>query len=104
MIIVVEGLFDMLVTAQTIQDKKLEKEVCAVYTNGSNVASLMLKWFKNHSRQYDFVLIRDPDDAGLFWESHLKDALADGKPIMLTPPDHLDPDEAFLSGWWPSGI
>jgi Toprim-like len=103
-ILVVEGLFDMLVTAQIIQDKKLQREVCAVYTNGAMVAGSMLKWFKEHSREYDFVLIRDPDEAGLSWESHLKDALADGKPITLTPPDHLDPDEAFLSGWWPSGI
>jgi len=100
----VEGLFDMLVTAQIIQDKKLQREVCAVYTNGAMVAGPMLKWFKEHAQQYDFVLIRDPDEAGRSWENHLKDALADGKPITLTPPDHLDPDEAFLSGWWPSGI
>ena len=102
-IVVVEGLFDMLVGAQVIQDRGLDKEICAVYTNGSNIAATMLKWFKNNSRKYDFVLIRDPDAAGEFWEASLTKSL-DGQPIMLTPPDQLDPDEAFLSGWWPSGL
>lgn len=104
MIIIVEGFFDMLVTAQMLQDKGLNKSICAVYTNGSNVAAPMLKWFNNNAKRYDFLLIRDPDDAGLFWEKNLKEALADGKPITLVPPDHKDPDDAFLNGWWPSGI
>ena len=100
---VVEGLFDMLVGAQTVQERNLDHEICAVYTNGSSVKGAMLKWFSEHAQGYDFLLIRDPDDAGTFWEKSLKEVLG-RKTVCLTPPDNLDPDEAFLSGWWPSSI
>ena len=103
MIIVVEGLFDMLVGAQTVQEKGLNHEICVVYTNGSSVKGEMLRWFKGNSKKYDFLLIRDPDDAGKFWEESLKEALGK-KTVCLVPPDNMDPDEAFLADWWPSAI
>ncbi len=93
----------MLVGAQIIQDRNLDEEICAVYTNGSSVKGVMLKWFKEHAQAFEFLLIRDPGEAGSFWESSLKDALGN-KTVCLTPPDNMDPDEAFLSDWWPSSL
>jgi Toprim-like len=103
MIVVVEGLFDMLLGAQVVQEKNLSPEVCVVYTNGSSIKGSMLKWFRDNSSKYDFLLIRDPDEAGAFWEKSLKEVLGK-KAVSLVPPDDRDPDEAFLAGWWPSAI
>ena len=64
------------------------------------------------------MLIPDPDEAGLGgwdeekkknvpgWLQHVSGAIekGGGRHYVLPTPDGLDPDEAFLSGWWPSII
>ena len=54
----------------------------------------------------EYILIRDPDQAGREWEESVSAAIRHGgAPIhCLCPPDTLDPDEAILSGWWSSAI
>lgn len=102
MLVVVEGLFDMLVMAQSLKERGLDGEVTAVYTNGSCPSSRMLEWFSRNNR-YEYLLVRDPDEAGAQWTAHVGKAIHDGgaKLYLATPPDSLDPDEAVLSGWWP---
>ena len=116
-IVVVEGLFDMLIGAQTIAERGLYPEVVCVYTNGSMIAGPLLKWFREH-KGYDYVLLPDQDEAGLGgwdeenkkekkgWKQHLTAALDEGggKYVVVNTPERLDPDEAFLGGWWPSVI
>jgi hypothetical protein len=75
----------------------------AMSAYGSSIKGSMLKWFRDNSPKYDFLLIRDPDEAGAFWEKSLKEILG-RKAVSLVPPDNKDPDEALLSGWWPSAI
>ena len=65
MVVVVEGLFDMLVFAQTLQERGLEAEVLAVYTNGASPARPILDWFA--TSPYAYLLIPDPDPAGEAW-------------------------------------
>lgn len=102
-IIVLEGLFDMLITAQKIHQLGRDGEVVAVYTNGASPSAKMLAWFREHN-QYEYVLLSDPDKAGDEWTGHLTDAIQKGGAGVqaLQPPAPLDPDEAILSGWWPS--
>jgi len=105
MLVVLEGLFDMLVMAQALKERGLDREVIAVYTNGSCPSARMLEWFSQNS-QYAYLLVRDPDDAGAQWTAHLAKAIHDGggNVNLSTPPDTLDPDEAILSGWWPDHL
>jgi hypothetical protein len=65
----------------------------------------MHRWFREHG-QYEYVLMRDPDPAGVEWALALSASIRNGGASVRTvlPPNHLDPDEAILSGWWPSGI
>ena len=102
-IIVLEGLFDMLITAQKIHQLGRDDKAVAVYTNGASPSAKMLAWFREHN-QYEYVLLCDPDKAGDEWAGHLTDAIQKGGASVqaLRPPDMLDPDEAILSGWWPS--
>jgi hypothetical protein len=102
-LVVLEGLFDMLVTAQKLHELGREADTVAVYTNGSSPSAKMLDWFRRHGR-YKYILIRDPDKAGQEWEESVSAAIRHGgAPIhCLCPPNTLDPDEAILSGWWPS--
>jgi hypothetical protein len=102
-LIVLEGLFDMLITAQKLHELGREADTVAVYTNGASPSAKMLDWFSRHTR-YEYILIRDPDKAGQEWEESVSAAIRHGgAPIhCLCPPDTLDPDEAILSGWWPS--
>jgi hypothetical protein len=102
-IIVLEGLFDMLIAAQKIHQLGRDGEVVAVYTNGASPSAKMLQWFREHNR-YEYVLLSDPDKAGDEWTEHLTDAIRSGGADVqsLRPPAPLDPDEAILSGWWPS--
>jgi hypothetical protein len=104
-LVVLEGLFDLLITAQKIHELGRDADTVAVYTNGASPAAKMLQWFRDHG-QYEYVLLRDPDPAGQEWTKILSDAIrgGGGKVRTLKPPDQLDPDEAILSGWWPSGI
>jgi hypothetical protein len=124
-LLVVEGLFDMLVGAQTVGERYLHPEVVTVYTNGASPVYRMLDWFTANATKYDFVLIPDQDGAGLGefkdyqlkgggtekrwvkgWKDHITEALdkGEGHYTVINTPDGLDPDEAFLSGWWPSVI
>ena len=104
-LIVLEGLFDMLITAQKIHQLGREADTVAVYTNGASPAAKMHRWFSEHN-EYDYVLLRDPDKAGTEWAQAVSASIRHGgaKVRTLKPPDQLDPDEAILSGWWPSAI
>ena len=124
-VMVVEGLFDMLVGAQTVSERGLHPEVVTVYTNGASPVYRMLDWFTANAGKYEFILIPDQDGAGLGefkefqlkdggiekrwvkgWKDHITDALdkGGGRYTVINTPNGLDPDEAFLSGWWPSVI
>jgi hypothetical protein len=100
-IMIVEGLFDMLVGAQCLDQRRLYPEYVCVYTNGAAPSFEMLDWFAEHD--YDYFLIRDMDKAGADWVEIITAALRGKKRryAVLFPPNDLDPDEAFLSGWWP---
>lgn len=103
-ILVVEGLFDLLVGAQVIWARGLHPEVVPVYTAGASPARAMLDWFSAHD--YAYVLIPDPDPMGGAWAARVGEAAARGGGawVVATPPAGLDPDEAFLSGWWPQAL
>lgn len=104
-IIVLEGLFDMLITAQKIHQIGRDADTVAVYTNGASPAAKVLQWLTEHN-QYEYLLIRDPDEAGKEWSKTVSATIRHGgaKVRSLRTPDKLDPDEAILRGWWPSGI
>ena len=101
-IIVLEGLFDLLVTAQKIHELGLDESVSAVYTNGASPAHRMLAWFSRNG-QYEYILIHDPDNAGLQWCESVSGAIRQVTPSVriISTPGKLDPDEAILGGWWP---
>jgi len=117
-LIVVEGLFDMLVGAQTVSERRLHPEVIAVYTNGASPAHRMLEWFTANATRFDFILIPDQDEAGLGgfdekrkkpipgWLQRITEAIdkGGGRLCVINTPNRMDPDEAFLTGWWPSVI
>lgn len=104
-IVVLEGLFDMLITAQKIHQIGREADTVAVYTNGASPSAKMHRWFAEHN-QYEYILLRDPDKAGVEWACSISASIRSGgaKVRNLRPPDKLDPDEAILSGWWLSVI
>jgi hypothetical protein len=104
-LIVLEGLFDMLITAQKLHQLGCETDTVAVYTNGASPAAKMHRWFSEHN-EFDYVLLRDPDKAGAEWTQAVSASIRHGgaRVCTLKPPDGLDPDEAILSGWWPSVI
>lgn len=100
-ILVVEGLFDMLAGAQTT--KSLYPRVVVVYTNGASPSSPISKWFEEHP-EYEYILVPDPDKAGISWVKKMSEAIEAGKGSHCTvpvPEGFEDPDEAFLSGWLP---
>jgi len=102
-IIVLEGLFDMLIIAQKIHQIGRDADTLAVYTNGASPSAKIHQWFREHN-QYEYILLRDPDKAGVEWAQSVSASIRHGGATVRTlrPPDHLDPDEAILSGWWPS--
>jgi hypothetical protein len=104
-ILVVEGLFDMLIIAQRIHELGRHPDTVAVYTNGSSPAAKVLHWFTEHN-QYEYILVQDPDQAGREWAKTVSATIRHGgaKVRKLRTPDNLDPDEAILKRWWPSGI
>ena len=104
-LIVLEGLFDLLITAQKIHQLGREADTVAVYTNGASPAAKMHRWFSEHD-QFEYVLLRDPDQAGVEWGQAVSASIRHGgaKVRTLEPPNHLDPDEAILNGWWPPAI
>jgi len=100
-VVIVEGLFDMLVGAQCLDERRLYPEYVCVYTNGASPSFEILEWFAEHD--YDYYLIRDMDMAGADWVEMTTTAMGEKKRrfVVLYPPNDLDPDEAFLNGWWP---
>ena len=103
-VVVVEGLFDMLAFAQALRDRQMET-VVSVFTGGASVSWAMRSWFQEHN-QVGYLLVPDPDEAGKEWTKTLRAAIRKGKGVSHTahPPKGLDPDEAILRGWWPEGI
>ncbi len=100
-IIVVEGLFDMLAGAQATAH--LYPEVVVVYTNGANPSFQITKWFEEHPG-YHYLLIPDPDKAGIDWQEQVSRAIHAGGGYwdsFSVPQGFSDPDEAFLAGWLP---
>ncbi|MEP0806851.1 MAG: toprim domain-containing protein [Chloroflexota bacterium] len=104
-LIVLEGLFDMLITAQKLYQLGRDADTVAVYTNGASPSAKMHRWFSEHS-EYEYVLLRDPDKAGIEWAHTVSASIrgGGGKVRTIKPPELLDPDEAILSGWWPPAI
>jgi hypothetical protein len=104
-LVVLEGLFDMFITAQKLRQIGREADTVAVYTNGASPSAKVIQWFQQHN-EFEYVLLRDPDKAGQEWAKTVSEAIrhGGGKARSLRPPDQLDPDEAILNGWWPSGI
>ena len=104
-LIVLEGLFDMFITAQKLHQLGREADTVAVYTNGASPSANMQRWFSEHN-QFEYVLLRDPDKAGVEWAQSVSASIryGGGRVRSLRPPDRLDPDEAILNGWWPSAI
>ena len=102
-VIVLEGLFDLLITAQKIHQLGREAYTVAVYTNGASPSAKMHRWFREHG-QYEYVLMRDPDPAGVEWALALSASIRSGGASVRTvlPPNQHDPDEAILNGWWPA--
>ena len=102
-LIVLEGLFDMLITAQKIHQLGREADTVAVYTNGASPAAKLHRWFSEHNK-FEYVLLHDPDKAGTKWVESVSASIRHGGApvITYTPPNQLDPDEAILNGWWPS--
>lgn len=103
-LIVVEGMFDMLALAQVIHDRDLPN-MLPLYTGGASTSSAMLNWFEAHP-EYAYVLIPDNDGAGEDWSAALLAAIqkSGGLVHVARTPDGLDPDEALMQGWWPEGL
>ncbi len=104
-LVVLEGLFDLLLTAQKIHQLGRDADTVAVYTNGASPAAKMLDWFSRHP-EFEYILLSDPDPAGEEWIQTVSAAIrhGGGKAHAIRPPGRLDPDEAILDGWWPSEI
>lgn len=103
-LIVTEGMFDMLAMAQAIHDRSLPNFL-PLYTGGASVSRAMLNWFEGHP-QYAYVLVPDNDGAGEDWTAALTAAIKRGGGLVLVEhaPENLDPDEALLAGWWPESL
>jgi hypothetical protein len=100
--LVVEGLFDMLVGSQYLNKYGLFPEIVAVYTKGSHPSFAMREWMAERDAMY--FLVQDMDEAGNEWTDSIVASLdmSGRKYRVFYPPDGKDPDEAFLSGWWPN--
>jgi hypothetical protein len=100
-VLIVEGLFDMLIGAQYLEQRRLYPEIVCVYTNGASPSSEIIDWFGDHD--FEYFLVRDMDRAGADWTEMITAILKkkDRAYTVLFPPEDKDPDEAFLSGWWP---
>jgi hypothetical protein len=103
-IVVVEGLLDMLVIAQTLRERREDGSTGVLYTGGASPSRPILTWFA--ARPYDYLLIPDPDDAGQSWAMALQAAIrrGEGRACLERTPRDLDPDQAVLAGWWPQAL
>ncbi len=99
-LIVVEGMFDFLTVNQVIRERGREDLLC-VFTGGASPNAAMLHWFAEH--RFTYILLPDPDAAGTDWTRVITKAIPDDAVVKVFPLQS-DPDEAFLSGWWPPGL
>lgn len=97
-LLVVEGLFDMLVFAEHLRRRRLFGQVIPVSLGGATPPAAVLDWLAEWPR--GLVFVPDPDDAGLEAVERIRE-VRDGDDLVAIPPDGLDPDEAVLAGWWP---
>ena len=106
LLVVVEGLFDMLMFGQALHDRQLHPEVATVYTNGASLAYQMLGWFAG-AGGFEYLLVSDPDEAREEWTEIVVVAIrsqGNTRFRVVETPDGLDPDEAILAGRWPKGV
>ena len=94
----------MLVGAQFLDQRGLYPDIACVYTNGASPSAEIIEWFGEHD--YDYFLIQDMDKGGEGWTATLTKVMNERgfKYTLIYPPVDMDPDQAFLSGWWPPCI
>jgi len=97
-LVVVEGMIDMLALAQAFQDHGLGNTVIPLYLAGSGSAKAY-EWLREKGKKREIFLVPDDDAGGRDWLTNLRKHKVKGK--VFTPPNGLDPDEAVLAGWWP---
>jgi len=98
-LVVVEGMIDMLALAQVFYDRGLGITVVPLYLAGSG-STRAYEWLREREKRgREILLIPDPDDGGKDWLANLRRYGVKGQ--VFWPPDGLDPDEAILAGWWP---
>ena len=86
----VEGMLDMLILPQALEEWARSPATLPLYTGGSS---------PSHQ-----ILVPNPDEAGWSWMESISAALTQvgSQDFEIHfPPDDLDPDEAILGGWWP---
>ena len=67
----------MLITAQKIHQLGRDADTVAVYTNGASPAAKMHRWFGEHN-EFEYVLLRDPDEAGTEWTQSVSESIRHG--------------------------
>jgi len=97
-LVIVEGMVDMLALAQTFQDHRLGASVIPLYIAGSGSTDIY-RWLREKGEKREVFLIPDPDEGGKDWLANLRRHGVKGE--VFWPPNGLDPDEAVLAGWWP---
>ena len=100
-LLIVEGLFDMLVLATVLRRLGRLGRWVPLYTAGGG-SRPQIEWIREKARDVDVLLIPDPDPAGKEWATRLKRILRKRVQGVFIPPG-MNPDEAVLNGWWPFG-
>ncbi|MBN1666418.1 MAG: hypothetical protein JW862_05000 [Anaerolineales bacterium] len=101
----VEGMLDMLIFAQALEERSISPAALPLYTGGSSPSHQILAWYQENASRYRHILVPDPDEAGWSWMDAISAALTQGGDQdyeIYFPPENLDPDEAILKGWWPA--
>jgi DNA primase len=101
LLIVVEGLFDMLAFAEVLTRRRLLGEIVPVATVGATPSADVITWLAEFPGA--LVLVPDPDAAGEEWADRIA-GMRNSAPFVATPPNRLDPDEAVHAGWFPFPI
>ncbi len=96
-IVMVEGLFDMIALNQVFLDEARRAVALAVL--GTSPSEASARAIKNLTEGKEVIIIPDPDDGGRIMEKNLKQILPEAR--VISPPNSLDPDEAVLGGWRP---
>ena len=98
-IIVVEGLMDMLSFAQVLHDKGLGNRVIPVFTGGSGNPEIY-QWLRRQSAHRDLIIVPDNDKGGRGLLNALRRHKVTGGKVVW-PPEGKDPNDAIPEGWWP---